>query len=235
MAVLASLLSVFFQANWGSAEPAKNLVSSVIEGSGTVKHFDLDGKFWGIEMDDGEKLSPHDTLPEALRQDGLRVHVKAKEIKVGGCFHMWGTLVEILSIEKDGLQESVKQLGSPEWTVRQKARQALLARGQGDPEGLLAALPEKDPDPEIAHQIETLRHEIEEIFLLHKSLRVAGENLEFQGLARAMCAHPCRETVSAFFEKAGLSLTMLVDTSGEEYAIWKKEVQGKIKKLSQNS
>lgn len=66
---------------------------------GTIRRIDLEGGFWGIVADDGEKYDPHGSLPEKFRDDGLRVRFEARPMEEAGCFHMWGRIVEITAIE----------------------------------------------------------------------------------------------------------------------------------------
>lgn len=67
--------------------------------TGTIRHIDLEGGFYGIQTDDGARLDPVD-LPAEFRQDGLRVRARVEELKDRVSFRMWGTLVRVLSIER---------------------------------------------------------------------------------------------------------------------------------------
>ena len=59
----------------------------------------LEGGFWGIISDDGTKYDPI-YMEDEYKKDGLpvRFEVKIREDLAG--FHMWGTIVEIVQIEK---------------------------------------------------------------------------------------------------------------------------------------
>ncbi|MDI6889237.1 MAG: hypothetical protein QMC78_06105 [Methanocellales archaeon] len=59
----------------------------------------LEGGFYGIISDDGEHYDPLNLGPE-FQEDGLRVWFKAKISENQTSVHMWGTIVEIISIEK---------------------------------------------------------------------------------------------------------------------------------------
>jgi hypothetical protein len=67
--------------------------------TGTVRHVDLEGGFYGIEADDGTKLDPVN-LPEEFRQDGVRVQVQVEELKDRVSTHMWGKIVRIVGIKR---------------------------------------------------------------------------------------------------------------------------------------
>jgi hypothetical protein len=70
-----------------------------IIGTGTVIFLSFEGGFYGIKGDDGKSYDPIN-LPEDLRKDGLRVRFEAKELKDRASFHMWGTIVELVHIQK---------------------------------------------------------------------------------------------------------------------------------------
>ncbi len=67
--------------------------------TGTVRYIDLEGGFYGIETDDGAKLDPVN-LPAEFQQDGVRLRVQVEPLKDRVSFHMWGTLVRVVSIER---------------------------------------------------------------------------------------------------------------------------------------
>jgi hypothetical protein len=70
-----------------------------IIGSGTVIFLSFEGGFYGIKGDDGKSYDPIN-LPEDLRKDGQRVRFEAKELRDRASFHMWGTIVELVHIQK---------------------------------------------------------------------------------------------------------------------------------------
>ncbi|BCR05857.1 hypothetical protein DESUT3_29260 [Desulfuromonas versatilis] len=78
----------------GSTRPESQ---EIMEFAGTVVFVPLEGGFYGILDDSGKRFDPHN-LPEQMRQDGLRVQVKARPVTGAVGFHMWGTIVEILEI-----------------------------------------------------------------------------------------------------------------------------------------
>jgi hypothetical protein len=67
--------------------------------TGTVKHIDLEGVFYGIVTDDGQKLDPAN-LPDAFKKDGVRIRARVEMLEGRVSTHMWGTLVRIIDIER---------------------------------------------------------------------------------------------------------------------------------------
>ena len=67
--------------------------------TGTVRYIDLEGGFFGLIADTGQRYDPV-KLPEEYKKDGLRVSFQVKQRKATVGFHMWGTIVEIIKIEK---------------------------------------------------------------------------------------------------------------------------------------
>ena len=68
-------------------------------GNGTVRYQNLEGGFWGIIADDGAKYDVVN-LSSEYQVEGLRVAFRAKPATNGVSFHMWGTMVEITSIQR---------------------------------------------------------------------------------------------------------------------------------------
>jgi hypothetical protein len=64
-----------------------------------VRYLDLEGGFYGLVTDEGQKLDPVN-LPEAFRKDGTRIRARLEELEGRASTHMWGKLVRILSIER---------------------------------------------------------------------------------------------------------------------------------------
>ncbi|MBI1919539.1 MAG: hypothetical protein HYS23_00510 [Geobacter sp.] len=69
--------------------------------TGTVVHVDLEGGFWGVVGDDGKQYDVPN-LPKEFRKHGLRVKFAARLSPGQISFHMWGVIVEVVSIEKIG-------------------------------------------------------------------------------------------------------------------------------------
>jgi|GEM_PF-1489420 len=68
---------------------------------GTVEHVDLEGGFWGVIGDDGKRYDVVN-LPKEFEQQGLRVKFVGRLRPGRVSFHMWGVIVEVISIEKIG-------------------------------------------------------------------------------------------------------------------------------------
>jgi hypothetical protein len=73
--------------------------NSEISGSGTVRLLDFEGGFYGIISDNGEKYDPIN-LNKEFQVDGLRVRFDAKKRENMVSYHMWGTIIEIINIER---------------------------------------------------------------------------------------------------------------------------------------
>jgi hypothetical protein len=71
---------------------------SFISKTGTMKHVDLNGWFYGIVSDDGKEYEVTNLDP-TFQEDGLRVHFDAKIAENANSIHMWGTVVELIDIE----------------------------------------------------------------------------------------------------------------------------------------
>lgn len=73
--------------------------ASVISKTGTMRHIDLNGWFYGIVSDDGKEYEITN-LDTAFQEDDLRVRFDAKVLENAESIHMWGTVVELTNIEK---------------------------------------------------------------------------------------------------------------------------------------
>jgi len=71
----------------------------IISETGTVKFIDLEGGFYGIIGDSGKNYDPINLSAE-FQKDNLRVSFDAKICEDMVSIHMWGTLIEIVRIEK---------------------------------------------------------------------------------------------------------------------------------------
>ena len=74
--------------------------SYILTFTGTITYQRLEGGFWGIISDEGEKYDPLN-LPADFRQDGLRVRVVALPKKDMVSIRMWGIIIEINEIVRD--------------------------------------------------------------------------------------------------------------------------------------
>ena len=67
---------------------------------GTVKYIGLEGGFYAIVTDRGERYDPTHLDP-AFQQEGMKVRFRAQPQKNGMTIHMWGQPVQILQIERE--------------------------------------------------------------------------------------------------------------------------------------
>ena len=74
-------------------------VDNYVHGTGIIQYNDFEGGFYGIVGDDGERYDPIN-LPSEFEEDGLQVKFTLKVLENMSSFHMWGTVVEIIKIEK---------------------------------------------------------------------------------------------------------------------------------------
>ena len=71
--------------------------TQTITDTGTIIYLDFEGGFYGIVGDSGGNYDPIN-LPHAFEVDSLRVKFTAKIRPDLGSYHMWGTIVELISI-----------------------------------------------------------------------------------------------------------------------------------------
>lgn len=77
-----------------------------VSGNGTITFVDLEGGFYGIVADDGERYLPAD-LPAECRQDGLRVAFAVEPASETATIQQWGTPVEIVEIAAGDTRRTV--------------------------------------------------------------------------------------------------------------------------------
>jgi len=94
---LLSLLAIF--SGCGGGTTTLN-TPDIVQGTGTVRFQSIEGGFYGIVGDDGRHLDPTN-LPASLETDGLRVRYLARPRGDAVSFHMWGTIVELVSIHPE--------------------------------------------------------------------------------------------------------------------------------------
>lgn len=70
-----------------------------VKSTGTVVFLSFEGGFYGIKGDDGKNYDPTN-LPQEFQKDGTRVRFAAKELTGRASVHMWGTIVELVTIQK---------------------------------------------------------------------------------------------------------------------------------------
>lgn len=84
----------------GTSQPSKQPTDGEIrEVVATIRHVPLEGGFFGLVSSDGTQYDPTNLSPE-FRQDGLQVRATLRPLRGVASYRMWGTIVEILSMEK---------------------------------------------------------------------------------------------------------------------------------------
>ena len=92
LSALALLLLLLLQSCTTENEDA-------VKVTGTVVFLSFEGGFYGIKGDDGKNYDPTN-LPQEFQKDGTRVRFEAKELPGRASVHMWGTIVELVTIQK---------------------------------------------------------------------------------------------------------------------------------------
>ena len=105
---LLLILSLIGAGCAASGAPARTDTSEdengvLVEGTGTVRYVDLEGGFYGIVDEEGVQYDPIN-LDDAFREDGLQVHFLAQTRDDVMTIRMWGTVVEIIAIERNDTQ-----------------------------------------------------------------------------------------------------------------------------------
>jgi hypothetical protein len=70
-----------------------------IEIKGTLRFISMEGGFYGVFGDDGQRYDPLN-LASAFQVDGLRVRIRAHIEKGAATTRMWGKIIRILKIKK---------------------------------------------------------------------------------------------------------------------------------------
>jgi hypothetical protein len=74
-------------------------VKASMEDTGIIKFVDLEGGFYGIVGDNGQKFDPVN-LRKEFKKEGLKVKFVYTLKKSTSNVHQWGRIIEILSIRK---------------------------------------------------------------------------------------------------------------------------------------
>ena len=74
-------------------------IKASLENTGTIKYINLEGGFYGIISDNGQKLDPIN-LKDEFKKDGLKVKFVYSFKKSEANIHQWGKIIEIISIRK---------------------------------------------------------------------------------------------------------------------------------------
>lgn len=94
------LFSVFVEDGDNTISNKTGTIHNTISNkTGTIQYIDLEGGFYGIVDDDGNKYGPVN-LQDEFQEDGLRVKFSFKILTNTVSTHMWGTLIELTEIQK---------------------------------------------------------------------------------------------------------------------------------------
>ncbi|MGQ9706430.1 MAG: hypothetical protein ACUVWP_05435 [bacterium] len=80
-------------------EKIEKTEEGIITFTGTIIYNPIEGGFYGITSDDGNNYEPIN-LDDKFKVEGLKVKVKAIQKTDWVSISMWGTIIEILKIEK---------------------------------------------------------------------------------------------------------------------------------------
>jgi hypothetical protein len=84
-----------------SEKADRNCTMDEIVVTGTVEHVELESGFWGVIGDDAKRYDVVN-LPMEIRKQGLRVKFVGRVCSGQVSFHLWGIIVEVISIERIG-------------------------------------------------------------------------------------------------------------------------------------
>lgn len=82
-----------------TAAPLPPCETDLCEITGRVSWMNFEGGFFAIRGDDNVLYDTHD-LPAEFRHDGLRVAASLRRRLDLGCFHMAGTIADVLTIRR---------------------------------------------------------------------------------------------------------------------------------------
>ena len=82
----------------GQIRPSQNSNQNLIYGTGIITYISLEGGFFGIISDDGNKYDPINLEPQ-FEIDGLRVIFIGQILDLFS-IHMWGRIIRILFIQR---------------------------------------------------------------------------------------------------------------------------------------
>ncbi|MEJ2645008.1 MAG: hypothetical protein P8180_08765 [Gammaproteobacteria bacterium] len=83
----------------GATSPPARQEAKTVTVTGKIVHLSIEGGFWGIVASDGAHYDPVN-LPKAFQQEGLKVQATLRTKPGMVSFHMWGTLVDVVDIQK---------------------------------------------------------------------------------------------------------------------------------------
>ncbi len=99
LVIALALLGAIIACGCMAAEKAGGGPADRIAGNGTITYVDLEGGFYGIVADNGERYLPA-SLPAEFQQDGLRVTFVVEPSGETATIQQWGTPVEVIAIDE---------------------------------------------------------------------------------------------------------------------------------------
>lgn len=99
IALLFLAACVSSQAEPGGSSKPPETTSELREVLATVRYLPLEGGFFGLVASDGSQYDPTN-LSQEFQQDGLAVRATLRPLRGVASFRMWGTIVEVVAIEK---------------------------------------------------------------------------------------------------------------------------------------
>lgn len=99
VALLFLVACVSSQAEPGGPSKPPETPQQLREVLATVRYLPLEGGFFGLVASDGSQYDPTN-LSQEFQQDGLAVRATLRPLRGVASFRMWGTIVEIVAIEK---------------------------------------------------------------------------------------------------------------------------------------
>ncbi|MGA7801040.1 MAG: hypothetical protein WCC36_09535 [Gammaproteobacteria bacterium] len=83
----------------GASAPATSQEARTVTITGKIVHLEIEGGFWGIVASDGAHYDPVN-LPKDFQHQDLKVRATLRTKPGLVSFHMWGTLVDVVNIER---------------------------------------------------------------------------------------------------------------------------------------
>lgn len=99
VSIILTLLPLLFMVCKSSEDMQHMQNGDVFEEQGTVQYIDLEGGFYGIITEDGQRYNPLD-LPEEYQVDSLRVAFTVRKVEDVATIQMWGTPVRVINISR---------------------------------------------------------------------------------------------------------------------------------------
>ncbi len=97
------LVTLFSSCKEPETEENRGNRDGTVSGTGTVVLVELEGGFYGIVTESGERYDPIN-LPEEFREDSIPVYFEGIPKEEVVTFRQWGTPLELATIRRDSAQ-----------------------------------------------------------------------------------------------------------------------------------